>query len=184
MKLSFYASFFALNLLITTACQNEEKASSSSETPGLEATEAPSSQPATPGILPELNMPAATAQQPQAAPATQPVQQPANTSSGKVALNPPHGQPGHICEIPEGAPLNSAPMTGQQKVTSPAPAPKPAANAGQSQPVSIKPTIQPAPTIQTIKPNANGSATAPGINPPHGEPGHRCDVEVGAPLPQ
>jgi len=22
----------------------------------------------------------------------------------------------------------------------------------------------------------------PGMNPPHGEPGHRCDIAVGAPL--
>jgi hypothetical protein len=180
MKLSFYAPFFALTLLITTACQNEEKASTSSETPGLEAIEAPSDQPATPGILPELNMPATTAQQPQAAPATQPVQQPANTRSGNVALNPPHGQPGHRCEIPEGAPLNSAPMTTQPQMT---PAAKPAPS-GQSQPISIQPTQQPTPTIQTIKPPVNGSGATSGINPPHGEPGHRCDVEVGAPLPK
>lgn len=26
------------------------------------------------------------------------------------------------------------------------------------------------------------SQTAAGLNPPHGEPGHRCDIAVGAPL--
>jgi len=36
--------------------------------------------------------------------------------------------------------------------------------------------------------NANNSTTAPaqktapGMNPPHGQPGHRCDIAVGAPL--
>ena len=25
-------------------------------------------------------------------------------------------------------------------------------------------------------------ATAPGMNPPHGEPGHKCEIAVGAPL--
>ena len=29
---------------------------------------------------------------------------------------------------------------------------------------------------------ANNSATAPGMNPPHGQPNHRCDIAVGAPL--
>jgi hypothetical protein len=28
----------------------------------------------------------------------------------------------------------------------------------------------------------NKTKTAPGMNPPHGEPGHRCDIAVGAPL--
>jgi len=27
-------------------------------------------------------------------------------------------------------------------------------------------------------------ATAPGMNPPHGQPGHRCDIAVGTPLSQ
>ncbi len=26
------------------------------------------------------------------------------------------------------------------------------------------------------------SVIAPGMNPPHGQPGHRCDIPVGAPL--
>ena len=26
------------------------------------------------------------------------------------------------------------------------------------------------------------SVIAPGMNPPHGQPGHRCDIAVGAPL--
>lgn len=32
----------------------------------------------------------------------------ATDSNGDVALNPAHGQPGHRCDIPVGAPLNSA----------------------------------------------------------------------------
>lgn len=31
-----------------------------------------------------------------------------NNASGNVALNPPHGEPGHICEIPVGDPLPGA----------------------------------------------------------------------------
>ena len=32
----------------------------------------------------------------------------------------------------------------------------------------------------TVKPQAQ--KVAPGMNPAHGEPGHRCDISVGAPL--
>jgi len=31
-----------------------------------------------------------------------------SSASGNVALNPAHGQPGHDCAVPVGAPLNSA----------------------------------------------------------------------------
>lgn len=34
-------------------------------------------------------------------------------------------------------------------------------------------------TIQSIQPVTN---IAPGLNPAHGQPGHRCDIAVGAPL--
>ncbi len=79
-----------------------------------------------------------------------------------AGMNPPHGQPGHRCEISVGAPLNS----------------KPAANeAAQPQVVT---TQQPANNV-TVTPQP-AQKTAPGMNPPHGEPGHRCDISVGEPL--
>lgn len=31
--------------------------------------------------------------------------------------------------------------------------------------------------------NTSQSANQPGLNPQHGQPGHRCDLAVGAPLP-
>jgi hypothetical protein len=80
-----------------------------------------------------------------------------NTS---VALNPAHGQPGHRCDIAVGAPLNSAP----------APTVAPA-----NQPPMV---AQPAPTTM---PAPSGSGTG-AKNPAHGQPGHRCDIAVGAPL--
>ena len=80
------------------------------------------------------------------------------TSSAAPGMNPAHGQPGHRCDIAVGAPLNSAPS-------------KPAA-------VTTTPVVaNPAPTTSTAK-----TVTAPGMNPPHGEPGHRCEIAVGAPL--
>ena len=85
-------------------------------------------------------------------------------NDASIALNPQHGEPGHRCELAVGAPLN-APVTTN----------------------SIQPTITPAPTVtpsntdtKKVTPKTNG-ATA-GLNPQHGEPGHRCDIAVGAPL--
>ncbi len=83
-----------------------------------------------------------------------------NTASG---MNPKHGQPGHRCDVPEGAALSSAPARVATKPTS-------QASTQVSAPVTM-----PAAT-------AAKTATAKGMNPPHGEPGHRCDISVGAPL--
>jgi len=71
-------------------------------------------------------------------------------------MNPPHGQPNHRCDIAVGVPLDSPPGTG--KSTPPA-------------------VSQPNVPAQTTTPS-----TAPGMNPPHGQPNHRCDIAVGAPL--
>lgn len=109
--------------------------------------------------------------QPQVQPAQTQQTQQANPAQTAPGMNPPHGQPGHKCEIPVGAPLNSQPTTNQPQVT-PQTAP---------QIVNQKPAEQP-----QMKINSNtGSATISGakMNPPHGQDGHRCDVAVGAPLP-
>jgi hypothetical protein len=72
-------------------------------------------------------------------------------------LNPAHGQPGHRCDIEVGAPLDS----------------KPVQTSLQTQP-AVKPT--------TTTPLSIPTATGNGLNPAHGQPGHRCDIAVGAPL--
>lgn len=82
-------------------------------------------------------------------------------------MNPPHGQPGHKCEIPVGQPLNGS-----------APAAQPATQNIQ---VNGNNTVQIDPSAMN-KGNATPVKTAPGMNPPHGEPGHRCDIAVGQPL--
>lgn len=76
-----------------------------------------------------------------------------------AGMNPAHGEPGHRCDIAVGEPLNSKP-------------PPPAS--------VVSTTPPPATTIST--PQTAATKTAPGMNPPHGEPGHRCDIAVGAPL--
>lgn len=93
------------------------------------------------------------------APATQ-----GAASGTAVALNPAHGQPGHRCDIPEGAPLNSAPIQGAML---------PGNNNAAAAPV-------PAAPAQSI-PLPSTTSTAR-LNPAHGQPGHRCDIAVGAPL--
>ncbi len=45
------------------------------------------------------------------------------------------------------------------------------------------PVQEGAPSNIQATPAADGT-TAPGMNPPHGQPGHRCDIAVGAPLPK
>lgn len=111
-----------------------------------------------------------TAQAP-AQPASMPAQQPAvqqqmqpQPTTTAPGMNPPHGQPNHRCDIAVGAPLNSPPGKNPASQTQASPAP-----------VQVQPQMQPqtAPVV-----------TAPGMNPPHGQPGHKCEVAVGAPLPK
>lgn len=117
-----------------------------------------------------------------------PAQQPVKTAPG---MNPPHGQPGHKCEVAVGQPLNSAPKAAATSSTS-----------GDS-PVTITPavlnsdgtftpgantkittTTNNGTTPNLLKAPAAATKTAPGMNPAHGEPGHKCEVAVGAPLPK
>ena len=78
-----------------------------------------------------------------------------------VALNPQHGQPGHRCDIAVGAPLN-APVTNIQP------------NVSATPPATTNTNT----VAQIVVPNTSTAA----LNPKHGEPGHRCDIAVGAPL--
>lgn len=85
-------------------------------------------------------------------------------------MNPPHGQPGHRCDIPVGQPLNSSPAPSAQNMT---------VNGNNS--VQIDPNAV-SPGKIMIDQNGKQVKTAPGMNPPHGEPGHRCDIPVGQAL--
>lgn len=95
---------------------------------------------------------------------------PSPTTTAASGLNPAHGQPGHRCDISVGAPLNSKPTTAATTTTTPTITP---------QIQTITPTINP--TVTTT-PTQTPTVTAPGMNPAHGQPGHRCDISVGAPL--
>ncbi len=73
-----------------------------------------------------------------------------------VALNPEHGKPGHRCDIAVGAPLNGQPASAS--------------------------TPMPTPTITPTTQSAPQKAGNVRLNPPHGQPGHDCAVQVGQPL--
>ncbi len=75
-----------------------------------------------------------------------------------AGLNPPHGQPGHDCAVAEGAPLNG----------------RPSANGPQSTPPTMNFPTAPSAPVST--------QGGPRLNPPHGQAGHDCAVQVGAPL--
>ena len=114
-------------------------------------------------------------------PETSEVQQPIE-ESGQVVLNPPHGQPGHRCEIPVGSPLNASPTAEQPTSTNNAPS----ATEGTNNYGSMASTVENARRLNA----SQGSRTAapatgekPEVNPPHGQPWHRCDIAVGSPLP-
>jgi len=94
----------------------------------------------------------------------------------KVAkgMNPSHGQPGHRCDIPVGAPLNS-PVAKPVAAT-------PAQTGSTSQNFTVTPPANNA--VPTLLSTEKPVATAEGMNPPHGQAGHRCDIAVGAPLPK
>lgn len=72
-----------------------------------------------------------------------------------IKVNPAHGLPGHRCDLPVGAPLNSATAT------------------TNTTPVSELPSTSVSP-IRIDK--------RPDVNPPHGEPYHDCSIPVGAKL--
>ncbi|QSW90991.1 hypothetical protein J0383_09340 [Flavobacterium endoglycinae] len=90
-------------------------------------------------------------------------------------MNPPHGQPGHRCDIPVGAPLNSPAAKTTASTSTPV-----SGTSTQNFTVS-QPASNPVPAL--LSSDAN-QTVAEGMNPPHGQPGHRCDIAVGAPLPK
>ncbi|MFJ1401874.1 hypothetical protein [Capnocytophaga canimorsus] len=95
------------------------------------------------------------------------------SSAVGVKINPPHGEPGHRCDIPVGAPLDGSSQVQNQQ---------PDVVVSASQPIEQQIDVIP----QSTQPVVSGQTQA-GFsgkpNPPHGEPGHRCDIAVGAILP-
>ena len=101
----------------------------------------------------------------------------ANTPREKPALNPAHGEPYHRCEIPVGAPIDSAP---QQNAAPQVPSPQMQTSTTNFNTNPISPSMSGPVATPVSEPQATGPK--PALNPAHGEPHHRCDLQVGAPL--
>ncbi|MES2813251.1 MAG: hypothetical protein V4670_12330 [Bacteroidota bacterium] len=99
---------------------------------------------------------------------TQPTTKTVAQNPVKVAkgMNPAHGQPGHVCGIAVGAPLDSKPNTTSTSTTV----------QNSSTPALLTPANNTANTTQV--------KVEPGMNPPHGQEGHVCGIAAGAPLNQ
>jgi hypothetical protein len=102
---------------------------------------------------------------------------PSDAAPVATRLNPPHGQPGHRCEVAVGAPLDSPTDTQPSPFVSIFP------QLTQTSSNTVPPIGSNEPFVSILPQDAKATATTPtGANPPHGEPGHRCEIPVGAPL--
>lgn len=144
-----------LGTLLFTACASdpEEVQENNVTTPSIDAA-APAEQPYSGEVPPSAE---------QILPAT---------TGGSPKLNPPHGEPGHVCEIAVGEPLDGSGKPG---------------NENQNIQI-VQPGMNGGSTFSTMPPGSPvNSAPASGgsgrLNPAHGEPGHVCEIPVGQPLP-
>lgn len=153
-----------LTALVLVACNKKEEKAEVSQAAGPSAIEAATASGAASAPLTYTTSPA------QQAPAagTPAAGTPGAGTPAGVKLNPPHGEPGHICEIAVGAPL---PANGV------APTPVEAAPA---RPMPVDPGATS--VINQPLNKVVNTGPKPKFNPPHGQPWHTCDLEVGAPL--
>ena len=173
MKLKLiFSSLLVFTILLSSCKKEEEEAAATSTTP--KEIIMPRVQAIPSGTyVPPNNQNAAPVQSQTITPNQAITQTPVVTKPG---MNPPHGQPGHRCDIAVGAPLNS-------------PVAKPASKGTTTMPPATITSI-PTATTTTTNPstpailNTETTATAPGMNPPHGQEGHVCSIAVGAPLPK
>ena len=178
---TLFGSLLLISLTLLTACKKEE------ETPTLDTNKqiilprvAPI--PATSTYVQPTN-PQTVAQPAQTITQSQPVtnQQQVVTKPG---MNPPHGQPGHRCDIAVGAPLNSKPNATATPSTAAGQANYTKTTSTPNQTSTSTPAGAAIATPAILNPSATTTTTAPGMNPPHGQEGHQCGIAVGAPLPK
>jgi hypothetical protein len=93
-------------------------------------------------------------------------------------LNPAHGLPFHRCDIPVGSPLNAAaPAKPSQSISAPT------VNRTGTAPTLENAARLNNPQANTATAPTVANAAKPKLNPPHGQPFHRCEIPVGSPLP-
>lgn len=147
--------------ILTISCKKDERATYLKEEAGIQQPVAVNQTPTKPSLLDQAGIQSVTS-------SAQP------TAVTPPGMNPPHGQPGHRCDIPVGQPLSSKPAPTQQN---------PNQSTNQTQTIQIDPnSLQPGKFSVDNTGKAKTIKTAKGMNPPHGEPGHRCDIPVGQPL--
>ncbi|RKS96348.1 hypothetical protein [Chryseobacterium defluvii] len=148
--------------ILTVSCKKDERATYLKEEAGAQASNiAVNNNTPQASLLNQAGIQPAQNAAPVAAQATAP------------GMNPPHGQPGHRCDIPVGQPLSGKPAQAgaTQNVT-----------VGNNQTIQIDPNALKPGKFTVDNTTGKPVKTAPGMNPPHGEPGHRCDIPVGQPL--
>ncbi|KNB62353.1 hypothetical protein [Chryseobacterium sp. Hurlbut01] len=145
--------------ILVISCKKDEKPTYIKDEAGAQQTVPTVNNTPQPSLLNQAGIPTASPNSPSVA-----------TAPG---MNPPHGQPGHQCDIPVGQPLSNSPAnqpTATKNVT-----------VNGNNPIQIDPnSVSPGKIM--IDQNGKQVKTAPGMNPPHGQPGHRCDIPVGQPL--
>jgi len=148
--------------VLVISCKKDERPTYIKEEAGVQQSAPQVNNTSQPSLLNQSGIPTAA-----------PTSQSVVTAPG---MNPPHGQPGHRCDIPVGQPLNGA---GGTASPSTATTQNVAVNGNNS--VQIDPnSVSPGKIM--IDQNGKQVKTAPGMNPHHGQPGHRCDIPVGQPL--
>lgn len=153
---SFLSLLFVSSILLTSCKKELEPQRSTTPTNVVPFTEVGKQ------MLNETKISSQALQDPNMATQNKALATPAPVAKG---MNPVHGQPGHRCDIAVGAPLNSPVATAKSTPTI----------QQQNQPV----TATPATSVPTVT-----MPTPEGMNPPHGQTNHRCDIAVGAPLPK
>ncbi|MBF6640044.1 hypothetical protein IVB69_00995 [Flavobacterium sp. J49] len=180
MKSNLFICSLLTVSFVVTSCKKEEETTTSSDAPKeivmprVQSIPAQTytQQPAIQNVAPTQNQTATASQ----------TLTPNPQAATKKGMNPPHGQPGHRCDIAVGAPLNSPPGNNNQPKIGSATTQQIDPSKFTTQTTTSTPQPAGAPAI--LNPDAAQTTTAPGMNPPHGQPGHQCGIAVGAPLPK
>jgi hypothetical protein len=165
----------AVGMISISSCTPAKKESKQLQVQQQTQEPQPIAQPDTSAAIPSVM---------ETAPATAAPSAPAavNATGTPPELNPPHGQPFHRCEIPVGSPLNT--VAAPKKPVTPAittggaPTLENAARLNNPQNYNTQVNTPSAPAVT----NTNTSGTPPKLNPPHGQPFHKCEIPVGSPL--
>jgi hypothetical protein len=157
-----FVTVFAL--LALTACAPENKSSLQTETSSAKLAS---------NLLQEINNTNEIENQHTEAPALQEKK----TTEAQAKPDPSHGEPEHKSDIAAGVPLNSSVTTSiaEPEKTTSAP---PVTSTRQQTTGRVGPTIENARKLNSSKPVNYAPGTSLTRNPPHGQPGHRCDIPV------